>query len=276
MIIDTHVHYDDEVFDKDREEILSGLLSHGIEMVVDIGADINTSKKAVELSEKYSFLYAVVGVHPSETIGMKDSDIEFLYELATEKKYIASERDTLSEKEKNNKKILAIGEIGLDYHWAKDEAEKLNQKKWFIKQIELAKKTGLPIVIHSRDAAEDTMRIIKDEKAYECGGVVHCYSYSPEQAKEYVKMGFFLGVGGVVTYKNGKKLKETVAQTDLSHIVLETDCPYLSPEPQRGKRNDSTNLRFVIQEIAALKGVSEEEVIEITARNARRLYQMDQ
>ncbi|MCR4605890.1 MAG: TatD family hydrolase [Eubacterium sp.] len=255
MIIDTHVHYDDKAFDKDREELLSGLSSHDIGIVVDIGADIESSKKAVELSKKYDYIYSVIGIHPSETKGITEDDMGILKRLIFEK-------------------TVAVGEIGLDYHWAENEEEKVNQKKWFVRQIKLAKEVGLPIVIHSRDAAEDTMRIVKEEKAYECGGVVHCYSYSPEQAKEYVKMGFYLGVGGVVTYKNGKKLKETVAQTDLSNIVLETDCPYLSPEPHRGKRNDSTNLRFVIQEIAALKGVSEDAVVQATAKNAIKLYNL--
>ena len=160
----------------------------------------------------------------------------------------------------------------MDYYWKEPEPEL--QKIWFQEQIALAREVKLPIIFHSREAAEDTMRIIQDTKAYECGGVIHCYSYSKELAKEYVKMGYFIGVGGVVTFKNGRKLKETVEAIPMEHIVLETDCPYLAPEPNRGKRNDSSNLVYVAEEIARLKGMTAEEVIEITEKNARRLYRL--
>ena len=271
MIIDTHTHYDDEAFNEDREDILAGLSSHGIGIVVNIGVDRPTSQAALDLSKQYDNIYAVIGFHPSEVWKMTDDDEAWIRDIAMEQS-IKKIRSASQTNDEITNKVVAIGEIGLDYHWAKDDDEKKDQAKWFRRQINLAKEVSLPIVVHSRDAAADTMNIIKEEKAYECGGVIHCYSYSPEQAKEYVDMGFYLGIGGVVTFKNSKKLKETVIQTDMSHLVLETDCPYLSPEPYRGKRNDSRNLKYVIREIAELKNISEEEVIAITEENARKLY----
>ncbi len=254
MIFDTHSHYDDEMFDEDRDSLITGFPDNGVGTVVTVGADLATSKSALELAEKYDHVYAAIGVHPNEAGKMKEEDIEWL-------------RDHSSDN-----KVVAIGEIGLDYYW-KEPAPEV-QKIWFQKQIALAKEVGLPIIFHSREAAEDTMKIIRDTKAYECGGVIHCYSYSKEMAVEYVKMGYFIGVGGVVTFKNGRRLKETVEAVSIDNIVLETDCPYLAPEPNRGKRNDSTNLIYVADEIARLKGMTREEVIAVTEENARRLYRM--
>lgn len=254
MIFDTHSHYDDEAFEKDRDDLLKGFSEKGVGTVVTVGADIATSRAALALSETYENVYAAIGVHPNDTGNMSEEDIEWLRVHSSDPK------------------VVAIGEIGLDYYWNEPEPE--IQKKWFERQIALAKEVDLPIIYHSRDAAEDTMKIIRDTKAYECGGVIHCYSYSKEMAKEYVKMGYFIGVGGVVTFKNGRKLKETVETISLEHIVLETDCPYLSPEPNRGKRNDSSNLFYVADEIARIKGVTREEVIEITENNAKRLYRL--
>lgn len=254
MIFDTHSHYDDEAFNEDRESLLDGFVEKGIGTVVTVGADMATSKAALALAETHENVYAAIGVHPNETGEMKEEDIDWLREHSSDKK------------------VVAIGEIGLDYYWNEPSPEV--QKVWFEKQIALAKEVNLPIIFHSRDAAEETMQIIRDTKAYECGGVIHCYSYSKELAKEYVKMGYFIGVGGVVTFKNGRKLKETVEAIPLEHIVLETDCPYLAPEPNRGKRNDSSNLIYVAEEIARLKGVTAEEVIAVTEENAKRLYRM--
>lgn len=254
MIFDTHSHYDDEAFEKDRDDLLKGFPEKGVGTVVTVGADIATSKAALALSESYENVYAAIGVHPNDTGSMSEEDIEWLRAHSSDRK------------------VVAVGEIGLDYYWNEPEPE--IQKKWFERQIALAKEVDLPIIYHSREAAEDTMKIIRDTKAYECGGVIHCYSYSKEMAKEYVKMGYFIGVGGVVTFKNGRKLKETVETISLEHIVLETDCPYLSPEPNRGKRNDSSNLFFVADEIARIKGMTREEVIEITENNAKRLYRL--
>ena len=254
MIFDTHSHYDDEAFDKDREELLSGLLSRGIDRVVNIGVDIPTCEKTLELAEKHGFIYAAIGFHPSDTKGMPEENIEWLRAHT------------------GHEKVVAIGEIGLDYHWSESAEENASQQRWFRAQIALAKQSGLPIVVHSREAAADTMTIIREEKAAECGGIIHCYSYSAEQAREYVGMGFYIGVGGVITFKNSRRLKETVEAIPLSSIVLETDCPYLAPEPFRGKRNDSTLLPYVVSAIADIKGVSEEEVIARTTENAENVY----
>lgn len=254
MIFDTHSHYDDEAFEEDRDDLLKGFPDKGIGTVVTVGANIATSKAAIALSESYENVYAAIGVHPNDTGNMTEKDIEWLRSHASDRK------------------VVAIGEIGLDYYW--NEPEPGIQKKWFERQIALAKEVGLPVIYHSRDAAEETMKIIRDTKAYDCGGVIHCYSYSKEMAKEYVRMGYFIGVGGVVTFKNGRKLKETVEAISLEHIVLETDCPYLSPEPNRGRRNDSTNLSYVADEIARIKGITRDEVIEITENNAKRLYRL--
>lgn len=275
MIFDTHAHYDDEAFDTDREEILSGLSSHGIKNVVNIGVDIPTSKNSIELAEIYDYIYAVIGFHPSEVKEMTEDDIDWL--RAHVYKNVSAEERIKHEEivdKKRNDKVIAIGEIGLDYHWSESEEENKDQQYWFCRQIALAKEVGLPIVVHSRDAAADTMQIIKEEKAYETGGIIHCYSYSAEQAKEYVDMGFYIGVGGVVTYKNGRRLKETVEAIPLDHIVLETDCPYLSPEPFRGKRNDSIRLPYIVEAIAALKHTSSEAVINQTYKNAVSVYRL--
>ena len=169
-------------------------------------------------------------------------------------------------------KVVAIGEIGLDYYWNEPEPE--IQKKWFIRQLELAKEVNLPVIIHSRDAAKDTMDIMKQCHAEEMGGVVHCFSYSAEMAKEFIKMGFYIGVGGVVTFKNGKKLKEVVEQIPLESILLETDCPYMSPVPHRGERNSSLNIKYIAEEIARIKNVSYETVVSVTEENAKRMYQI--
>lgn len=252
LIFDTHSHYDDRAFDGDREELLLSLPEKGIGTVVNVGADMETSRQALQLAEKYDFVYAALGVHPSEVAELTESDMDWICQHAAQKK------------------VVAIGEFGLDYHW--EEPAPQLQRKWFLRQIELAKEVHLPIIIHSRDAAAETMEILTREKAYECGGVIHCYSYSPEQAKEYVDMGFYIGIGGVVTFKNAKKCVRTVEEIPLENIVLETDCPYMAPEPNRGKRNDSSQLIYVAEKIAALKGTTTEEVVRITEENARKMY----
>lgn len=255
-IFDTHTHYDDASFDADREELLSGLFENGVGTVVNICADFAGIPGVLKLADRYDFMYAAVGVHPTEVYDLKDSDIEAVEGYV--KTGLASG------------KAVAIGEIGLDYHYPDTEKEK--QKQWFAMQIALAKKLKLPIVVHSRDAAADTLDLIKAEKAEEAGGVLHCFSYEPEMAKIYTDMGFYIGVGGVVTFKNARKLKETVKQMPMELMLLETDCPYLAPEPFRGKRNNSALLTYVAEEVAALRGMKAEDVIRITAENARRFY----
>ena len=254
MIFDTHAHYDDEAFQEDRDELLNSLSTHGIEAVVNVGASIQTTKNTLELMKKYPFVYGAVGVHPSETEELNDNLMDWL-------KHVSGE-----------KKVVAIGEIGLDYYWKEPDPE--IQKHWFVRQLQLAREVKLPVIIHSRDAAQDTLDIMKAEKAGEIGGVIHCFSYGIEMAREYLNMGLYLGIGGVVTFNNGRKLKEVVEYMPLDRIVLETDCPYLSPVPNRGKRNSSLNLLYVAEAISQIKGISPEEVIKITNQNARNLYRL--
>jgi TatD DNase family protein len=260
-IFDTHAHYDDKSFDENREALLGSFREKGIEKVCNIGADFSGCTDTVSLVNKYDFFYGAVGIHPTE-----------IDEVSSKK---AAVLETIKGYATENDRIVAIGEIGLDYHRDDcDEAVKSLQKDWFISQIELAKALKLPIVVHSREAADDTMTIMKENRAQEAGGVIHCYSYSPEMAKQYVDMGFFIGVGGVITFNNARKLRETVALIPLENIVLETDAPYLAPQPYRGKQNSSLYLPLVAQEIANIKGIDIEAVYEKTYENARRLYKI--
>ena len=254
MIFDTHAHYDDDAFDEDREPLLAQLKAAGIERVVNVGASIHSSHTTLELIEKHDFLYGAIGVHPSETEELNEEWMNWLEEKSHEKK------------------VVAIGEIGLDYHW--EEPAKDIQKHWFVRQLDLARKVKLPVIIHSRDAAKDTLDIMKAEHGSDIGGVIHCFSYTKEMAREYLDMGFFLGIGGVLTFKNARKLVETVEYAPLDRLVLETDCPYLSPVPNRGKRNSSLNLTYVADQLAALKGVDRETVEKMTWDNARKLYRL--
>lgn len=254
MIFDTHAHYDDEQFDIDREELLLSMKDNGIGNVVNVGANLEGSQRSLDLAQKYDFVYAAVGVHPSDCAELNNEGIEKIRAMSS------------------FPKCVAIGEIGLDYYWPEPDHEL--QKKWFIRQIALAREVGLPIIVHSRDAAADTLEILKSEKAGELGGVVHCFSYSKEVALECVQMGFYIGVGGVLTFKNGRKMKEVVEEIPMDRIILETDSPYLSPEPNRGKRNSSLNLPYVVSAMAQIKGISEEEVIRITEENARKMYRL--
>ncbi len=252
MIFDTHAHYDDEAFAEDRESLLSGMKEAGVEYIVNVGASMASSQRSVALAEKYPFIYAAVGVHPDE-VG----------ELNEEKLMQLREWTKLD-------KVKAIGEIGLDYYW--DKESHAQQKHWFLRQMELASERKLPMIVHSREAAKDTLDMIRAAKPLELTGVIHCYSYSPEQAREYLNMGYYLGIGGVLTFKNAKKLKETAEYAPLSQLVLETDCPYLAPAPFRGKRNDSAKIRYVAEELAVIKGVTPEEILRITNENAKKLY----
>ncbi len=255
-IFETHAHYDDEWFDEDREALLARFSENGIETVVNIAASLSSIPTTIALAEKYDFIYAAIGVHPSETKELTEENFLFVKEMA------------------QHKRAVAVGEIGLDYYW--DETERSIQKYWFERQIELARELKKPLVIHSRDAAKDTMDMMKALHTEEIGGVIHCFSNSAEMAKEYVKMGFYIGVGGVVTFKNARVLKEVVQNIPLEHIVLETDSPYLAPVPYRGKRNCSLYLPQVVTAISELKQVSEEEVVRVTNKNAHRLYRLEE
>ena len=254
MIFDTHAHYDDDWFDEDRDSLLRGMAAAGVGRIVNIGSTWKSLEITKGLTETYDFIYGAYGIHPDEISDLSEERFEEL------RGFLASD------------KAVAVGEIGLDYYH--NTENKTEQQEWFERQAFLAKELGLPIVIHSREAAEDTMTMAKTRHFEDIGGVVHCFSYSREIAREYIKMGFFIGVGGVVTYKNGRKLKETVEDIPLTSIVLETDSPYLSPEPRRGTRNDSRNLHEVVRMIAELKGITEQEVEEITWANACRLYRI--
>lgn len=254
MIIDTHAHYDDEAFDQDRDTILQMLQQANIEFVVNVGASMKSSRQTVKLTEAYDFIYGAVGVHPNETKHLTEQDMNQLRDYT------------------KLDKIVAIGEIGLDYYW--DEPERKIQKQWFVGQLDVAVEEKLPVIIHSRDAAKDTLDILMSQDYKDVGGVIHCYSYGTDIAKEYLNRGYYLGIGGVVTFQNAKKLKEVVEYTPLDRIVLETDCPYLSPVPNRGKRNSSLNLPFIVQQIADIKKVSEDEIIRTTNTNAKKLYRL--
>lgn len=252
MIFDTHAHYDNQAFDEDRETLLTSLTNAGIGRVVNIGASLESTKRTLELMEQYPFIYGAVGVHPSESGELKEEDMAWLESLL------------------RREKVVAVGEIGLDYYWKEPEIS--IQKHWFIRQLDLARRHSLPVVIHSRDAAKDTLDIMKAEKAGEIGGVIHCFSYSREMAREYLNMGFYLGIGGVSTFQNARHLKEVIAYAPLEKLVLETDCPYLAPVPHRGKRNSSLYLPLVVQAIAEIKGITREQVEDQTWENGVVLF----
>ena len=256
-IFDTHAHYDDADFDEDREDLLARLPKEGIAKVVDVGASLASCEKVVELMERYDYIYGAIGIHPSETAELEEDEGRFQWVKEACK----------------HEKCVAVGEIGLDYYW--DEPDREIQKKWFLRQLDLAREIRLPVVIHSRDAAKDTVDLMTAAKAEEIGGVIHCYSYAKETAKIFLDMGFYFGIGGVLTFQNAKKLKEAVAYIPMDRIVLETDCPYLAPVPFRGKRNSSLYLPYVVAAMAQIKGITEEEVREKAWTNAHRLYKMD-
>lgn len=252
MIFESHAHYDDEVFDEDREELLASFGEKGIGTVINVGASLAGCKETVELTRQYPFIYGAIGIHPSEVGELHEDNFADL------------------EKWCFLDKIVAVGETGLDYHWP--EPDSALQKEWFERQLVLARQVKLPVIVHSREAARDTLEIMQAHRAGEIGGVIHCFSYAKEMAREYLNMDFYFGIGGVITFKNSKKLKEAVEYIPMEKILLETDSPYLAPEPNRGKRNSSLNLPYVAQAIADLKGISYEEVVRITEQNARKLF----
>lgn len=254
MIFESHAHYDDEAFDEDREALLSSLQEQGIGTVINIGASLSGCEATVKLAEQYPFVFGAVGVHPSEVEELNEENFARLSILC------------------DHEKVVAVGETGLDYHYP--EPDKALQKKWFERQLTLARETGLPVIIHSREAAKDTLDIMQTLHAEEIGGVVHCFSYGKEMAREYLNMGFHFGIGGVITFNNAKKLKEAVEYIPMGRILLETDSPYLAPQPHRGERNSSLNLPYVVEAIAEIKGISRKEVEEITEENARRLFRV--
>lgn len=263
MIFETHAHYDDEAFDQDREELLSGMEQNGIGRIVNIAADLESCQTTLELGLTYPFVYAALGVHPSGTAQLNEENFAALVSLVRD--------NSLS----RGGKVVAVGEVGLDYYW-EDNPDREIQKKWFARQIEMAKEAELPLVIHSREAARDTYELMRERRAFEAGGIIHCYAYSRQMAAEYLSMGFLFGIGGVVTFKNSRKLREVVEYLPIESMVLETDSPYLAPVPNRGKRNSSLNLPYIAQEIAKIKGMEPRQVIEITEQNAYRVFKIPQ
>lgn len=252
MIFETHAHYEDEAFDIDRDELLESFPKKGIGYVVEVSSSVESVDKVLSLVDKYPFIYGAVGIHPSETADLNEERFMWLKEKA------------------GHNKVVAIGEIGLDYYW--DTPERNIQKHWFERQMELAREVKLPMIIHSRDAANDTFQMMKASNADTIGAIIHCYSYGVEQARQYLNMGFYLGIGGVVTFTNARKMKEVVEYAPLEQLVLETDSPYLAPVPYRGKRNNSLYLTHIAGEIARLKNTDIDTVINITRENAKKFY----
>lgn len=249
-LVDTHCHLDNEKFDEDRLEVIERI-KENLEFCVNIGYDLASSKKSLELAKKYDFIYAVIGIHPIDIAG-------YSHEVEKELELLGKES-----------KVVAIGEIGLDYHWMTEPKEV--QQDRFKKQLELAKRLNKPVVIHTRDAMEDTVNILKEYP--DVTGVLHCYPGSLETAKQLVDR-FYLGIGGTLTFKNAKKTVEVVKDIPLDRIVIETDCPYLTPEPFRGKRNEPIYVEYVAKKIAEIKGISVEEVTRVTTENAKKLYKI--
>lgn len=252
MYFDSHAHYDDERFEEDRESLLESLKEKGVDFVVNAAADMSSCRTSLALAEKYAFIYSSIGVHPHDVKNLTEADLEEMKQLAA------------------HRKVVAIGEIGLDYYY--DNSPRETQKTWFMKQLLLAKELDLPVIIHSREASQETFDLIVESGVKE--GVIHCFSGSYELAKEYVKRGFYIGVGGSLTFKNARKTVEVVEGIDLNHILIETDCPYLTPVPHRGERNDSSYLKYVVEKIAEIKGISEDEVARISCQNAKLLFRI--
>lgn len=252
MLFDSHAHLDDGRFDKDRDRLIASFKEDGVAYMLNPGADLNTSIRAVNLAEKYPMIYAAVGVHPHEVKDMDEDTLEII--------------KALSKKEK----VVAIGEIGLDFYY--DHSPRDQQRKWFRRQIELAKEVNLPMIIHDRDAHEETFNILKEYRAGDLGCVMHCYAGSVEMAREYIKMGVYISLAGPVTFNNARRAYEVAREIPLDWLLIETDSPYLTPVPYRGKRNQPSYVRFVAEKIAEAKGLSFEEVAQQTTENAKKLF----
>ncbi|WP_249313363.1 TatD family hydrolase [Congzhengia minquanensis] len=250
MYFDTHTHLDDEKFDPDRELVIENLKKEGVSLAVNVGADLTSSKNSIALAEQYDFIYAAVGVHPNEVGEMQDEDLETLADMA------------------KHEKVVAIGEIGLDYHY--DEPGRDVQKLWFEKQLHLAQALNMPFIVHDRDAHQDTLELLKKVGYY--NGVMHCFSGSCEMAKILLDLGFYISIAGQVTFKNAPKVKEVAKMVPADRLFIETDSPYLTPEPHRGERNNSANVKFTCAKIAELKGICAEELAKVTLENGKKFY----
>ena len=254
---DTHAHYDDEKFEGDREEVLRRIYNAGVTKCINMGCDIKSSEKAIEIANSHKFIYAAVGLHPEEI----PQDEEEMLKTISQIKGLATQ----------NKKVVAIGEIGLDYYWRQDNKEL--QKEAFIKQIELANELRLPVSIHTRDAIDDMIAIIRKNKI-EYGGVLHCCPFNRELVKHAIENGLYIGFGGTSTFKSSKNAKEILNMVPEDRILIETDSPYLSPEPKRGTRNDSSNLKYVVEKLAEYKEIEPEKIAKLTYDNAKRLFRV--
>ena len=253
MLIDTHVHLNADQYEGEVDAVIERAKENGVEKFVVIGFDRKTIERTMELIESYDEVYGVIGWHPVDAIDCTDEDLEWIESLSS------------------HEKIVAIGEIGLDYHW--DKSPKDIQKEVFIKQIELAKRVNLPIVIHNRDADEDTIDILESHDAKSVGGIMHSFhNGTDEQIDRVLNMGFYVSLAGVITFKNVKRPKEVAQYVPLDRLLVETDAPYLTPHPFRGKRNEPKLVRLVAEEIAQLRGISVEEVEKVTTENAKRIY----
>lgn len=255
IFVDTHCHLDDEKFADDLDETIERAIESGVTRVINFGADMKSSESAVELSREHESLYAGVGVHPEEAFDMTDADLERLASMTRERK------------------VVAIGEIGLDYYWEKDSERRLLQQKIFVRQLDLARQLDLPVCIHEREAHGDAMKILKRE-GRGLRGVMHCYSGSLEMARELWKDGWLIGVDGPLTFKNAAKLPEIVKAAPLDMLLIETDAPYMAPTPHRGKRNEPSYVTLIAEKVAELRGESIEKIAEVTTRNAERLYKI--
>lgn len=255
MLFDSHAHIDSEKFDKDREFVINRAKANNVAYIMNPGADFESSVRAVELAEKNDFIYAAVGIHPHDADILDETMLMLIKSMA------------------KKKKVKAIGEIGLDYYY--DNSPRDIQKKWFVKQLQMAKELKLPVIIHDRDANQDVFDILVKEDNFETGVLLHCYSGSVEFAREYVKRGAYISIAGPVTFKNARKLVEVVKEIDIKHLLIETDSPYLTPEPFRGKRNESMYVEHVAKKVAEIKEISYEEVCEITCNNAKKYFKID-
>lgn len=254
MIFDSHTHLDDVRFDQDRDDVVKRALEAGVTLMMNPGADLESSKRAVELSKRYPSVYAAVGIHPHDAKSADDLTLELIRQLA------------------KSPKVCAIGEIGLDFHY--DFSPRDVQRQVFINQIHMAKALNLPIIIHDREANQEIFDTLSNHKAFETGVLMHCYSGSAELAKEYIKRGAMLSIAGPVTFDNAKKLKQVVETIGLEHLMIETDAPYLTPMPHRGKRNEAAYVTFVAKQIALIKGITFEEVSETTYANAKSFFRI--
>ena len=253
-MIDSHAHYDDKAFDDDRDMLLGSMNENGVSVIINVGDNIESSKRSIALAEKYDFIYACVGIHPEHANTVTDKDYDEIKELS------------------KHEKVVAIGEIGLDYHYEGFSKDK--QKELFRRQIRMAHEVGLPVVVHERDACADVLEILKDEDITKTGGLLHCFSGSVETLKIVMDMGMYISLGGIVTFKNAKTAPEAAKYVPPDRLLLETDCPYLAPAPFRGKRNNSIYMYYTAEKIAQLRGISFEELEAATDENARRFYRI--